>query len=79
MDLDPVHLIADEAALRGLYPPTHAIAAEKVMGQLDAHARAFLARSPFLASARSPPEAVPTSARVATRRASFRCSMTARS
>ena len=46
--LKPEFLVGDEAGLRALYKPTHALAAAKCMDRLDAHARAFLARSPFL-------------------------------
>lgn len=44
----PEHVIADEAALRSLFPATHALATLKVQRALDDHARAFIARSPFL-------------------------------
>ena len=44
----PEHMIADEAALRGLYPATHALAAQKSLTALDPHAREFIRRSPFL-------------------------------
>jgi uncharacterized protein len=46
--LDPHHWVTDEAALRALFPPTHALALDKVQDRLDAHARAFIARAPFL-------------------------------
>ncbi len=46
--LKPEYVVADEAALRALYPPTHDLAARKCLDRLDLHARAFLARSPFL-------------------------------
>jgi uncharacterized protein len=46
--LKPEFLIGDEAALRALFPATHAIAVEKCLNRLDAHSRDFLARSPFL-------------------------------
>lgn len=45
---DPDHIVADEATLRALFPPTHELAALKCLDHLDAHARAFIARSPFL-------------------------------
>jgi uncharacterized protein len=45
---DPACGIADEAALRALFPPTHTLAVDKVQDRLDAHARAFIARAPFL-------------------------------
>lgn len=44
----PDHIIADEAALRALFAPTHAMAAIKSLPHLDTHARAFIARAPFL-------------------------------
>lgn len=44
----PEHIVVDEAALRSLYPPTHALAAQKSLGVLDPHAREFIRRSPFL-------------------------------
>ncbi len=46
--LDPHYTVADEAALRGLFPATHELAKIKCLPALDAHARAFIARSPFL-------------------------------
>lgn len=45
---DPDHIVADETTLRALFPPTHELAALKCLDHLDAHARAFIARSPFL-------------------------------
>lgn len=44
----PDFAIRDEAALRGLYPPTHDLAARKSLTALDAHAREFIRRAPFL-------------------------------
>lgn len=44
----PEHVIADEAALRSLFPATHTLTTLKVQRALDDHARAFIARSPFL-------------------------------
>jgi uncharacterized protein len=44
----PEHRIADEAALRGLYPATHTLAAQKSLTALDPHAMEFIRRSPFL-------------------------------
>lgn len=40
--------IADEAALRALYPQTHTLAALKSLTALDPHAQEFIRRSPFL-------------------------------
>lgn len=45
---DPAHVIADEAALRALFPPTHEMARIKCLPALDRHARDFIARTPFL-------------------------------
>jgi uncharacterized protein len=42
------HAIADEEALRGLFAPTHTLAALKCLDALDEHAQAFIRRSPFL-------------------------------
>ncbi|MGV8833039.1 MAG: pyridoxamine 5'-phosphate oxidase family protein [Devosia sp.] len=46
--IDPEFVINDEDALRGLFPATHALAALKSRDFLDAHAQAFIRRSPFL-------------------------------
>jgi PPOX class probable FMN-dependent enzyme len=46
--VDPEHVVASEEALRQLFPPVHTLAALKSQSELDAHARAFIARSPFL-------------------------------
>ncbi|MEO3690588.1 pyridoxamine 5'-phosphate oxidase family protein [Roseateles paludis] len=48
MHFDPAHTIADEAALRALFEPTHDLAVKKCQDQLSPHAREFIARSPFL-------------------------------
>ncbi|TCL08459.1 hypothetical protein BXY66_0496 [Shimia isoporae] len=40
--------IEDETALRALFPPTHDMAKVKCLDHLDPHAKAFVARSPFL-------------------------------
>lgn len=42
------HEIADEAALRALFPPVHDLAVQKVIHRLDPHARELIARAPFL-------------------------------
>lgn len=47
-ELTPEFLIADEAALRSLFPPTHDIAKVKSLDHLDVYARDFIARAPFL-------------------------------
>lgn len=44
----PEHVVADEAALRSLYPATHPMAAQKSLPHLDPHACEFIRRSPFL-------------------------------
>lgn len=46
--LKPEFVIGDEAALRDLFPPTHALAAAKSLDHLDKHASEFIVRSPFL-------------------------------
>nr|WP_319383075.1 pyridoxamine 5'-phosphate oxidase family protein [uncultured Roseibium sp.] len=47
-DLKPEYLISDEAALRGLFPPTHELAKKKGLTAFDKHARDFIERSPFV-------------------------------
>ncbi len=47
-DLKQEYIVQDEAALRALFPPTHAAAAAKCLDHLDTHARDFIARAPFL-------------------------------
>jgi uncharacterized protein len=44
----PEFTIPDEQALRGLFPPTHELAAQKVLSNLDKHAQDFIRRSPFV-------------------------------
>lgn len=46
--INPEFLIKDEQALRGLFPPTHTLAALKCLDRLDDHAQDFIRRSPFL-------------------------------
>lgn len=46
--LNPDHLIEDEAALRAHFPEVSPLARKKCLDRLDAHARDFIARSPFL-------------------------------
>jgi PPOX class probable FMN-dependent enzyme len=41
-------MVRDEADLRALFPPTHALAAVKSQASLDRHAKDFIRRSPFL-------------------------------
>jgi len=45
---DDEHAVVDEASLRRLFGDTHEIARLKCLAELDVHARAFVARSPFL-------------------------------
>lgn len=40
--------ITDEETLRGLFPPTHALAAIKSLDVLDKHAQNFIKRAPFV-------------------------------
>jgi len=47
-ELDPQHIVSDEADLRAGYGATHDIAIRKCLDRIDAHARAFIERSPFL-------------------------------
>ncbi len=47
-EVNPEFAITDEAPLRSLFQPTHALAIQKMQGSLDKHAQAFIARSPFL-------------------------------
>lgn len=42
------HTVADEASLRRLFGETHEMARLKCLDALDVHARAFVARSPFV-------------------------------
>ena len=46
--IDPRYIVTDETALRALYPAVHTLAALKSLDHLDAHARNFIARAPFL-------------------------------
>jgi len=46
--VDPKFVVGDEEALRKLFQPTHALAAQKCMGALDKHAQEFIRRSPFI-------------------------------
>lgn len=50
------HWIRDEAALRALFPPASGLAVQKCLDHLDAHARAFIARAPFLCIGTQSPE-----------------------
>ena len=44
----PEFIITSEQMLLGLFPPTHELAAQKVLRTLDKHAQDFIRRSPFL-------------------------------
>ncbi|GHC62920.1 pyridoxamine 5'-phosphate oxidase family protein [Neogemmobacter tilapiae] len=46
--INPDFIIEDETALRGLFEPTHTLAALKSLYHLDQHARDFITRAPFL-------------------------------
>ena len=46
--IDPRFAIPDEASLRSLYEPTHAVAVQKCQTSLGEHARQFITRSPFV-------------------------------
>ena len=48
IELDPAFAITDEPALRALFPAVTSLATDKVQATLDRHARAFIARAPFL-------------------------------
>jgi PPOX class probable FMN-dependent enzyme len=54
--LQDAYLVKDDASLRALFPPTHAIAVQKSMSRLDDHAKAFVARAPFLCIGTQSPE-----------------------
>lgn len=46
--LNPDYLVKTEADLRGFFAPTHEIALKKSLDFIDAHARSFIERSPFV-------------------------------
>ena len=48
LEIDPAFLIPDEAALRSLYEPTHALAVQKAQTSLGPRACEFIARAPFV-------------------------------
>jgi PPOX class probable FMN-dependent enzyme len=48
MKVNPAFVIADEPSLRSLFQEQTALAAQKCQRALDKHARAFIARAPFL-------------------------------
>ena len=48
LKIDPEHEIADEAALRALFPAVSPLAQKKCLPHLDDHAEAFIRRSPFV-------------------------------
>lgn len=47
-EVDPKFAITDEKSLRSLFGATHELAILKCQNSLDAHAQAFIRRSPFL-------------------------------
>jgi uncharacterized protein len=47
-EVDPAFVVTAEPALRGLFKAQTGLAVHKVQGGLDAHAEAFIRRSPFL-------------------------------
>ena len=48
MEFDPRYTVADEQALRSLFPATHDLAIQKFQPSLGVHAQAFIRRSPFI-------------------------------
>lgn len=44
----PTHVVKDEAALRSLFEPVHALAVQKCLPHLGPHAQEFIRRSPFI-------------------------------
>lgn len=46
--INPEFVIADEASLRGMFRPTHPLAAQKCLGALDTYAQDFIRLSPFV-------------------------------
>jgi PPOX class probable FMN-dependent enzyme len=56
LPMRPVYDITDADDLRALFPATHDLAIRKSLTRLDAHARAFIARSPFLTIGTQGPE-----------------------
>ena len=46
--VNPVFAISDEQSLRSLFPAITPLAIQKCQGSLDAHAQAFIRRSPFI-------------------------------
>lgn len=47
-EIDPAHIVNDEAALLNLFEPTHALAVQKCQDRLGVHAQEFIRRSPFV-------------------------------
>ena len=47
-DINPEFAVTDEQSLRALFGATHPLATLKTLPSLDAHAQAFIKRSPFL-------------------------------
>ena len=47
-EINPDHVISDEASLRSLFHATHDLAIKKMLGALDVHSQDFIRRSPFV-------------------------------
>lgn len=60
---DNPHWITDLAALRAMFPATHELALKKSLDHLDSHARAFIARAPFLCIGTQGPQGADVSPR----------------
>ena len=60
---DSPYWITDLAALRAGFAPTHELALKKSLDHLDSHARAFIARSPFLCIGTQGPQGADVSPR----------------
>ena len=54
--VDPEFVVADEQALRALFPPVSPLAVRKCQDHLDQHAREFIRRAPFLCLGTQGPE-----------------------
>lgn len=60
---DNRYWITDLAALRAIFPATHELALMKSLDHLDSHARAFIARAPFLCIGTQGPQGADVSPR----------------
>lgn len=54
--VQPDHAVRDEARLRALFEPTHALAVTKCQNRLGVHSEAFIRRSPFVCIGTQSPE-----------------------